>query len=165
MDIKGWHECMLAASVVSNSLQQPMDCGLPDSYVHGDISAGIMEWVVMPSSKRSPNPGIETAAPASPCIAGRHFTSKTLGKPLGVTTSNLLLYQVLAMSTISFMFSKLRWFPLVTLGSYDNTSKLKKKYQLYQLWKSKGFDGWKNPTKKHPQIHIHIHTYEFLCIM
>ena len=117
------------ASVVSNSLQ-PMDCGLPGSYVHGDFPARIMEWVVMPSSKGSSQPRDWNCCSCISCFEGRHFTPKPLGKPLGMTTSYLLLDQVLAMSTISFIFSKSRWFPLITLGSYNNTSKLKRNSNL-----------------------------------
>ena len=36
-----------------------MDCGLPGSSAHGILQARILEWVVMPSSKDLPNPGIK----------------------------------------------------------------------------------------------------------
>ena len=36
------------------TLGNPMDCSLPGSSVHEDFQARILEWVVMPSSRRSP---------------------------------------------------------------------------------------------------------------
>ena len=37
----------------------PMDCSPPDSSVHGILQARILEWVAMPSSRGSSQPGIE----------------------------------------------------------------------------------------------------------
>ena len=51
---------------MSDSLQ-PMDCSLPGSSVLGILQARILEWVVMPSSWGSSQPGIEPAAHVS-CI-------------------------------------------------------------------------------------------------
>jgi len=36
-----------------------MDCSLPGSSVHGILQARILEWVVMPFSRGSYNPGIK----------------------------------------------------------------------------------------------------------
>ena len=36
-----------------------MDCSLPGSSVHGILQAGILEWVVVPSSRDLPNPEIK----------------------------------------------------------------------------------------------------------
>ena len=41
-----------------------MDCSPPGSSVHGISQARILEWVVMPSSRGFPDPGIEPEAPA-----------------------------------------------------------------------------------------------------
>ena len=38
------------------TLFHPMDCSLPGSSVHGILQAGILEWVAMPSSRRSSQP-------------------------------------------------------------------------------------------------------------
>ena len=34
-------------------LCDPMDCSPPGSYVHGILQSGILDWVAMPSSRRS----------------------------------------------------------------------------------------------------------------
>ena len=41
-----------------------MDCGPPDSSVHGVILARILEWVAISSFRGSPYSGIEPASPA-----------------------------------------------------------------------------------------------------
>ena len=43
-----------------------MDYNPQDSSVHRIIQARILEWVAMPSSMGSPDPGIEPESPASP---------------------------------------------------------------------------------------------------
>ena len=40
------------------------DCRPPGSSVHGTLQAGILEWVAMPFSRGSFNPGIEPGSPA-----------------------------------------------------------------------------------------------------
>ena len=39
------------------TLRNPMDCNPPGSSVHGIVQARIMEWVAIPSSRRSSRPG------------------------------------------------------------------------------------------------------------
>ena len=41
------------------TLSDLIDCGLPDSSVHGVTQARILAWVVFPSSEDLPDPGIE----------------------------------------------------------------------------------------------------------
>ena len=41
-----------------------MDCRPPGSSVHGTLQAGILEWVAMPFSRGSFDPGIEPGSPA-----------------------------------------------------------------------------------------------------
>ena len=50
------------------TLCDPMDYSPPGSSVHGILQAKILEWVVMPSSRESPNPGIEPASSAAPAL-------------------------------------------------------------------------------------------------
>ena len=82
--------CLAKLKVAQSCLTlcNPMDCGLPDSSVHGILQARILEWVAKPSSRRSsqrspppgdlPGPGIEPAFLTSPALAGRFFiTSDT----------------------------------------------------------------------------------------
>ena len=54
-----------------------MDCNPPGSSVHGILQARILEWVAMPSSRGSPDPGIEPTSLMSPALAGRFFTTNT----------------------------------------------------------------------------------------
>ena len=53
---------------VSHSLQptlcNPMDCYPPGFSVHGILQARIREWVAIPFSRRSSQPGIEPRSPA-----------------------------------------------------------------------------------------------------
>ena len=48
-----------------------MDCSPPGSSVHGILQARIVEWVAMPSSRRSSWPRNQTKVS---CVAGRFFT-------------------------------------------------------------------------------------------
>ena len=48
-----------------------MDCSLPGSSVHGILHARILEWVTIPFSRRSSQPGDQTQVS---CISGRFFT-------------------------------------------------------------------------------------------
>ena len=49
-----------------------MACSPQGSSVHGILQTRKLEWVVIPSSRGLPHPGIK---PTSPCIAGRLFTN------------------------------------------------------------------------------------------
>ena len=46
------------------TLRDPMDCSPPGSSVHGIIHARILEWVPIPFSRGSSQPGIEPRSPA-----------------------------------------------------------------------------------------------------
>ena len=56
-----------------------MDCSPPGSSVHGIFQARILEWVAIPFSRGSPNPGIEPVFPVA-AITGSFFTTESLGK-------------------------------------------------------------------------------------
>ena len=56
------------------TLNDPMDCSLPGSSVHGILQARRREWVVMPSSKGSSWPRDGTSIYFVSCIVGRFFT-------------------------------------------------------------------------------------------
>ena len=47
-----------------------MDCGPPESSVHGILQAGILEWVAIPFSRGSSQPRDRTQVS---CAAGRFF--------------------------------------------------------------------------------------------
>ena len=56
------------------TLCYPIDCSLPGSSVHGILQARILEWVAIPSSRGSSDPGIESMSFISPALADRFFT-------------------------------------------------------------------------------------------
>ena len=56
-----------------------MDYTLLDSFIHGILSARILEWVAIPFSRGSSNPGIE---PGSPAL----YTDSLLSEPPGKLT-------------------------------------------------------------------------------
>ena len=55
-----------------------MNYSPPGSSVDGILQAGILEWVAMPSSRGSSNPGIE---PRFPALQADSLLSEPLGKP------------------------------------------------------------------------------------
>ena len=67
-------QCMHAKSLhLCPTLCDPMDCSPPGSSVHEVLQARILEWVPMPSSRESPNPGMKPVFLISPALAGRCF--------------------------------------------------------------------------------------------
>ena len=57
----------------------PMNCSLPDTFVHGISQARLLKWVAISFSRGFvPNSGIE---PESPALAGMFFTTEPSGKP------------------------------------------------------------------------------------
>ena len=56
-----------------------MDCGLPSFSVHGILQARTLEWVAVPSSRRSSQPRNRTQVS---CTAGGFFTIWGPGKPM-----------------------------------------------------------------------------------
>ena len=85
--------CMHAQSPGWVGLFHPMDCSLPDSFVHGIFPARIVEWVAISSSRGSSQPRDRTQVS---CIAGGFLTLSTLpNRPqweiLNPSPQNLLL--------------------------------------------------------------------------
>ena len=62
--------CMLSQF----NLFGPMDCGLPDSSVHGIIPVRILEWIVLPPPGNLPDPFL--------ALTGGFFTNEPSGKPI-----------------------------------------------------------------------------------
>ena len=58
-----YYLCVLAPQSCS-VLCDHIDCSPPGSPVQGILQARILEWVAIPFSKGSPNPGIEPRSPA-----------------------------------------------------------------------------------------------------
>ena len=59
----------------SGTLGDPMNCSPAGSSVHGILQARILEWVAMPSSRRSSQPGTNLSNPGVP-----HLPSEPPGK-------------------------------------------------------------------------------------
>jgi len=64
------------------TLCNPVNCSLPGSSVHGILQARILEWVAMPSSRGSPDLGIELKFLYLLLLAGSVFTSRTTWEAL-----------------------------------------------------------------------------------
>ena len=66
-------ECVRAKSIqLCPTLCDPVDCSPPGSSVHGILQARIVDWVPVPFSRGSLQPGDQTWLF---CIAGRFFTT------------------------------------------------------------------------------------------
>ena len=88
-----------SCSVVSNSVQP---CGLlPGSSVHGILQTRVLEWVAMPSSRKSSQPRDQIQVS---CTAGRFCTTESQGKPLTHLTPALKIHGRLPVSFQSLPF-------------------------------------------------------------
>ena len=64
------------------TVSDPVDCSLPGFSVHGILQARILEWVAMPSSRKSSRPRDQTSISCIvSCLAGRFFISEPPAKP------------------------------------------------------------------------------------
>ena len=75
-------------------------CSPPVSSVHGILQARILEWVAMPSSRGSSQPGVETR---SPTVQEDSLSSQTPGKPKNTGVGSLYLLPQI------FLTQKLNW--------------------------------------------------------
>ena len=73
---------MLLLSRVRLFATDPMDCSLPGSSIHGIFQARILEWVAIPYSRESSNPGIKPTSLESAVLEGEFFTTEPPGKPI-----------------------------------------------------------------------------------
>ena len=80
-----------------------MDC-TRQATAHGILQARILVWVVMPSSRGLPNPGIELMSLVSPALTGGFLTTSATGEAL------LFLFL--------FYIGSLQLFGSQNLGSY-----------------------------------------------
>ena len=60
----------------------PMDCSPPGSTVHGILQARTLERVAMPSSRGSPDPGMELLPLRPPALAGGFLTTSATWEAL-----------------------------------------------------------------------------------
>ena len=58
-----------------STLYDPMGCSLPGSSAHWIFQERVLEWVAVPSSRGSSDPGTEPASLMSPVLSGRFFTT------------------------------------------------------------------------------------------
>ena len=63
------------------TLLDPMDCSPPGFSIHGILQARLLEWIAVPSSRRSSQPRDQTYIfYTSTALAGRFFTTSTTGE-------------------------------------------------------------------------------------
>ena len=74
------------------TLCDPTDCSQRGSSVHGIFQARVLEWLPFPPPGDLSDPGIETASPVSPKLAGRFFTTEPPGNPYTNKTPYLPKY-------------------------------------------------------------------------
>ena len=77
------YACVHACSVAQSYpiLCDAMDCSLPSSSVHAISQQEYWSGLPFPPPGDLPDPGIKPASPASPALAGRFFTTESLGSP------------------------------------------------------------------------------------
>ena len=81
--------CLVAQLCLT--LCDPMDCNPSGSSVHGILlQARMLEWVAMPSSRESSNPGIE---PRSPTLYADSLPSEPPGNLMNTGVGSLSLLQ------------------------------------------------------------------------
>ena len=73
------HTCSVAQSCLT--LCDPMDYSPPSNSIHGISQQEYWSGFPFPPLGDLPDPGIKPASPASPALAGRFFTTETLGRP------------------------------------------------------------------------------------
>ena len=74
-----WVSCLVVQ--LSPTLCNPKDCSPPGSSVHGILQAKILEWIAIPFSRGSFNPGMEPGSP--PLQADSYRLSYREEDPLG----------------------------------------------------------------------------------
>ena len=74
--------CLLCCYFLQSwaALCNPMDCSPPGSSVHGILQVRILEWVAMPSSRRSSQPRDRTQMSHVSYIGSRFFTTSSIWK-------------------------------------------------------------------------------------
>ena len=71
--------CMCAKLIqLCPTLWDAMDCNPPGSSVHGILQARILEWVAVPSSRGSSDPGTKPISLVSSALAGGFFGTSAI---------------------------------------------------------------------------------------
>ena len=88
-----------------------MACNPADSSVHGSLQTRVLEWVAMPSSRRSSWSRNQNSDSYSSCITDGFFTTESLGKPKDINRKMILivaaLFAIEKTAKIIWMF--IRW--------------------------------------------------------
>ena len=83
-------QCLVAQSCLT--LCNSMDCSLPGSSTFGDSPTRILEWVVVPSSRRSSQPRIDPGIESrSPTLQVDFLLTESPGKPNRTLNYNKLI--------------------------------------------------------------------------
>ena len=77
-----------------------------DYTVHGILQARILEWVAIPFSRKSSNPGIEQGSPA---LHADSLPAELLGKPYKSVTSIFLFPMQAYLRDIGFQTTSIKW--------------------------------------------------------
>ena len=99
------------------TLYNPIDYILPGCLFMGILQARILEWVAMPSSRRSSNTRIE---PRSPTLQKDSLLSEPWGKPKNIGVDSLSLLQgnfLIQESNWSFLHCRQMFYQLSSQGS------------------------------------------------
>ena len=80
-----------------------MDCSPSGSFVHEICQGGILEWVTMPSTRRSSQPRDQNCFSCGFCIADKFFAAEPLGKPNLCHTFNQLARSLVSSAAVSFI--------------------------------------------------------------
>ena len=81
---------LFLAAQLCLTLCDPIDCSPPSSPSMGILQASILEWVAMPSSRGSSQPGTK---PRSPSLQADSLPSEPPGKPKNTGVGSLSLLQ------------------------------------------------------------------------
>ena len=134
-------------------LCDPMDCSLPGSPVHGISKARILEWVAISSSRGSSRARDRNCIS---CIAGRFFTTASLGKPIipmAIAISYTCNFFPPFSSFINLFIKYLLSILLDSGNSSENMmDQLKKKKKTLPLW---SLPRWSIISKTHRMLDSH----------
>ena len=89
-----------------------MDCGLPDSSVHGIFQKKYWNGLLFPSPGDLPSPGFE---PTSPALSRGFFTTEPPGKPAGGCTGSKLVCCYFLYMVLQHRLRRRQWHPTPVL--------------------------------------------------
>ena len=111
-------------------LCDPMDCSPPGSSVHRILQARILEWVVLPFSRGSLDPGIK---PGSPTMPADPLQSEPPGKPQDTYTNEANITKA-SCEPMAMIYSKTVPTQHAHWQRHNRKDKSKSTYPLLQQW-------------------------------